>query len=1577
MKHGLKHLVNFENCRILNFESIVNQPLGGVVNSGFPLEKQSQIVAQRSKLYSFNFNFLKKPKNKEEELFFKGKFFQNQKSVEWRSYYVKLLDCNIAFRPCEATTGFSIKNYQYKNFLMHKENMEFYSMFSKLKVYSNFSPNNLNLFMEQIGVTSPFFHASLDDQLTPSIQDFTQIRKNASLKNIIGDLNTKKKESSIKKPSLITSPTFVKPITRLSTVHQLVDEKLIIPSTNKVGDLVRDVSLEDERSLQVVSNQRFKRRGDSPSSWGVKKPFIKSVESLDSMHKNKVSITKSTFGLRQLNSDIQYPYKEMKYIDGVHRFATEYSRSADSVNELRSKIVNKEISNFYQQVDKKEDSVNLSRKLSTIFNEKKLINVNNQINGDNHLAFLSNRLNNLKNEKNTLQRKYNKFHTLPIFSTFVYKEWSHRFSFLEYFIWSARKNDLVVPFYTRRNASHTARISSMNLIRNQLGLAKMPKQFLFRFNGYTKKTPWNDKIQKLVPFIKFYKQVDDQIDHSMESMESSHFLQLRHKGVFLAFSKEPNNLIESFSYIKANGSINDINFINNQVDKVDYQSNKKYKLTLSPFKQKSSAVFRQMEKLFRWRSSLFSEDRVLTTKLIKKSSGFYGSTDLKYPEKSLDLATAKEKLHLMNENLSTFNLVTPNNMDQNEKKATKISLTSGNFCQLESSNKNPIESARLPESSLMQGFINTINSINEVDTVDSVYNQVDDTQQFPRLGELLRFTGGTALRHLLSRFNLVLLSKFIRHELKNLELKVNFLLALKMLTYSQGLLLGKLAKRRSKQIRRLKLLELFQSKKSNPEWMILSVLPVLPPDLRPILRVNDDFVVASDLNRLYQTVLRRNNTIHERLDDPLPCPESGLFRQRSLQKAVDGLLENGKGGGTPLCASKRRPLVSLSHVLKGKKGLFRQHLLGKRVDYSGRSVIVVGPKLNLHECGLPKEMALELFQPFLIHRLKVKGLATSNTIARRMIQQEDPIIWHTVKQLVYEHPVLLNRAPTLHRLGIQAFQPRLVSGRAILLHPLVCNGFNADFDGDQMAVHVPLSFQARAEAWKIMWSKNNLLSPATGQPILVPSQDMVLGCYYLSVMVPRALRFSKFDNKVDQNNASFLSFNDIVINESDEQNLLTDRQSRSKMSIKSDFKKNDNESDFINKVDNQPAVCHSVFDTSVNIFTPPNLFLGGGGHKDKDNKDSTKSKGMINYVDHSLQKKERQFEWSGQHQIQTKNFSGYLKNTETKNFYEYFNEQIHLSAQFSTIKNCILSHPPGYFKKNQHFGFLTDANFLEKMATIGNYPKTPDAKSGTSFSPTSFISWKFSKFIGSGLSTLLIKSHFDNVCYWPFGTGHFQKIANRKKPQKQLFNFVKQAKTEFLQNKISQKSQQISICAHHLKRGHYFGSLQESLMAYSQGRLQTHTPFWVRLDYNIADGKKETSILHDNYSSAFLKGTVVSSSRKRISQTSEMKKSSSVVLNYSLLQPQYGRSQALSTILFQEDRHRFTIEGNETLEAPLELRVGADGNLVKIVTTFQNHYSCNATILDQCKEKSIRYMRTTVGRVIINNKVFDVVNRNF
>ena len=225
-----------------------------------------------------------------------------------------------------------------------------------------------------------------------------------------------------------------------------------------------------------------------------------------------------------------------------------------------------------------------------------------------------------------------------------------------------------------------------------------------------------------------------------------------------------------------------------------------------------------------------------------------------------------------------------------------------------------------------------------------------------------------------------------------------------------------------------------------------------------------------------------------------------------LQEAVDALIENGKGGADPICASNDRPLKSLSDMLKGKKGRFRQNLLGKRVDYSGRSVIVVGPKLKIHECGLPKEMAVELFQPFLIRRLMTTQIVRTIVSAKRLIQRQDPVIWEILQQVLQNHPILLNRAPTLHRLGIQAFQPKLVDGRAILLHPLVCPAFNADFDGDQMAVHVPLSFQARAEAWKLMWSRNNLLSPATGQPILIPSQDMVLGCYYLTTTNSKALQ---------------------------------------------------------------------------------------------------------------------------------------------------------------------------------------------------------------------------------------------------------------------------------------------------------------------------------------------------------------------------------------------------------------------------------------------------------------------------------------
>lgn len=302
-----------------------------------------------------------------------------------------------------------------------------------------------------------------------------------------------------------------------------------------------------------------------------------------------------------------------------------------------------------------------------------------------------------------------------------------------------------------------------------------------------------------------------------------------------------------------------------------------------------------------------------------------------------------------------------------------------------------------------------------------------------------------------------------------------------------------------KLLRRLKLVWYFRLTLNKPSWMILSILPVLPPDLRPIIQLEGNQIAISDLNKLYQKVLFRNNRIQKlKIGHYSQTSEESQYAQRLLQEAVDSLIENGKGGGVPSCALNGRPLKSLSDILKGKKGRFRQNLLGKRVDYSGRSVIVVGPYLRLHECGIPHEMAVELFQPFLIRRLIFKKRARTILGAKQLIHQGGTIIRELLFEIMQNHPVLLNRAPTLHRLSIQSFQPRLVEGRAIILHPLVCAAFNADFDGDQMAVHVPLSYQARAEAWKLLWSQNNLLSPATGQPVLVPSQDMVLGWYFLT-----------------------------------------------------------------------------------------------------------------------------------------------------------------------------------------------------------------------------------------------------------------------------------------------------------------------------------------------------------------------------------------------------------------------------------------------------------------------------------------------
>nr|WP_220485802.1 DNA-directed RNA polymerase subunit beta' [Pseudoalteromonas sp. K222D] len=302
--------------------------------------------------------------------------------------------------------------------------------------------------------------------------------------------------------------------------------------------------------------------------------------------------------------------------------------------------------------------------------------------------------------------------------------------------------------------------------------------------------------------------------------------------------------------------------------------------------------------------------------------------------------------------------------------------------------------------------------------------------------------------------------------------------------------------KRKKITKRLKLMESFHQSGNNPEWMIMTVLPVLPPDLRPLVPLDGGRFATSDLNDLYRRVINRNNRLKRLLD--LAAPDIIVRNEkRMLQEAVDALLDNGRRGRA-ITGSNKRPLKSLADMIKGKQGRFRQNLLGKRVDYSGRSVITVGPTLKLHQCGLPKKMALELFKPFIYGKLERRGMATTIKAAKKMVEREMPEVWDVLDEVIREHPVLLNRAPTLHRLGIQAFEPVLIEGKAIHLHPLVCAAYNADFDGDQMAVHVPLTIEAQLEARALMMSTNNILSPANGEPIIVPSQDVVLGLYYMT-----------------------------------------------------------------------------------------------------------------------------------------------------------------------------------------------------------------------------------------------------------------------------------------------------------------------------------------------------------------------------------------------------------------------------------------------------------------------------------------------
>src|SRR5512145_2157131 len=345
-------------------------------------------------------------------------------------------------------------------------------------------------------------------------------------------------------------------------------------------------------------------------------------------------------------------------------------------------------------------------------------------------------------------------------------------------------------------------------------------------------------------------------------------------------------------------------------------------------------------------------------------------------------------------------------------------------------------------------------------------------QEFP--GKFVAMMGAEGIKELLKRVDIEALSQEIRERMKT--------------EASQ--------QKKLKFAKRLRVVESFRKSGNKPEWMILDVLPVIPPELRPLVPLDGGRFATSDLNDLYRRVINRNNRLKKLIE--LHAPDVIVRNEkRMLQEAVDALFDNGRRGRV-LRGANNRPLKSLSDTLKGKQGRFRQNLLGKRVDYSGRSVIVVGPELKLHQCGLPKKMALELFKPFIYNKLEERQLVATIKQAKEMVEQQRPEVWDILEEVIREHPVLLNRAPTLHRLGIQAFEPVLVEGKAIRIHPLVCTAFNADFDGDQMAVHIPLSPEAQIEASVLMMSSNNVLSPANGAPIAVPSQDIVLGCYYLT-----------------------------------------------------------------------------------------------------------------------------------------------------------------------------------------------------------------------------------------------------------------------------------------------------------------------------------------------------------------------------------------------------------------------------------------------------------------------------------------------
>jgi len=355
---------------------------------------------------------------------------------------------------------------------------------------------------------------------------------------------------------------------------------------------------------------------------------------------------------------------------------------------------------------------------------------------------------------------------------------------------------------------------------------------------------------------------------------------------------------------------------------------------------------------------------------------------------------------------------------------------------------------------------------------DEIYAEDSEIENEPVVG-----IGAEALKQLLEDLELNAVAEQLREEIA-----------------------GSKGQKRAKLIKRLRVIDNFIATDARPDWMVLDAIPVIPPDLRPMVQLDGGRFATSDLNDLYRRVINRNNRL-ARLQEILAPEIIVRNEKRMLQEAVDALIDNGRRGRTVVGANNR-PLKSLSDIIEGKQGRFRQNLLGKRVDYSGRSVIVVGPKLKMHQCGLPKEMAIELFQPFVIHRLIRQNIVNNIKAAKKLIQRADDEVMQVLQEVIDGHPIMLNRAPTLHRLGIQAFEPKLVDGRAIQLHPLVCPAFNADFDGDQMAVHVPLAIEAQTEARMLMLASNNILSPATGDPIITPSQDMVLGSYYLTALQP-------------------------------------------------------------------------------------------------------------------------------------------------------------------------------------------------------------------------------------------------------------------------------------------------------------------------------------------------------------------------------------------------------------------------------------------------------------------------------------------